>query len=98
MLKLYKFFWDCGRMGEMEGLFVADDKIVADTIGKELYFGEVLGKHSEIYGTLKKKDLTIISEDQEKINWLADTVQSYSISGWNPLDFTNEEDTYEDEE
>jgi len=87
MLKLYKFFWDCGRMGEIDGLFVADDKTVAETIGKELYFGEVLGKHSEIYGTLKKKDLTIISEDQEKINWLVDTLQGYSISGRNPLDF-----------
>ena len=98
MLKLYKFFWDCGRMGEMDGLFVADDKDVTETIGKELYFGEVLGKHSEVCGTLEEKDITIISEDQEKIGWLVDTLQSYSISGWNPLEFTQDNEEESDDE
>ncbi len=101
----YKFdliseFVENGIIGEPETELLTDEQIerqdfVDNTIHRMI--GEVLGKHSEVCGTLEKKDLTIISDDQGKINWLVDTVQSYSISGWNPLDFTNEEDTYEDE-
>ena len=39
---------DFGRMGELQGLFVAEELDVQDLIGKEVYFDEVLGKHSEI--------------------------------------------------
>ena len=28
MKKLYRFYWDCGRMGEIESLFIEDDKAV----------------------------------------------------------------------
>lgn len=26
MKNLYQFYWDCGRMGSVEGLFVAEDE------------------------------------------------------------------------
>ena len=32
MKKIYRFFWDCRRMGELDGLFIADDKDVEDVI------------------------------------------------------------------
>ena len=54
MKAIYQFHWDCGRMGDIAGLFVASKQDVQDAIGKEIYFGEVLGKHSEVYGTLDK--------------------------------------------
>lgn len=84
---LYSFFWDCGRMGEVEGLFVSDKKIVENNIGREVYFGEILGKHSEVVGTLDEEDVTIISEDQEKIDWLVGIMGHVTISGFNPLEY-----------
>lgn len=85
MLKLYKFFWDYGRMGDVEGLFVADTEQVEAAIGSAVYFGEILGKHSEIYGDLGYEDLEIISDDPEKIAWLVEIIGSSTISGHNPL-------------
>lgn len=35
-------------------------------IGKEIYFGEIAGKHSEIYGKLEESETKVI-EDPEKI-------------------------------
>ena len=90
MLKLYSFYWDCGRIGELDGLFIADDCVVAETIGKNIYFGEVLGKHSEIYGVLEEKDLKVLSEDADKVNWLFDLMQGYNVSGYNPLNYIEE--------
>lgn len=91
MLKLYEFYWDCGRQGDLDGLFVADDADVQSAFGKSVYFGEVLGKHSEIYGMLEEHDLRVISDDQEKIEWLVNLLGS-SVSGFNPLDYINEDD------
>lgn len=93
-LTLYHFMWECGRMGEVEGLFVAEKSEVIASIGSEVYFGEILGKHSEIYGTLEVKDLTIKSEDQEKIQWLIEIMGGMTISGYNPLEHI---DDYEEE-
>lgn len=33
MLKLYRFHWDCGRMGNLEGLFVAEQSEVENLLG-----------------------------------------------------------------
>ncbi|ADQ53308.1 hypothetical protein 65p300 [Aeromonas phage 65] len=51
MLKLYRFYWDAGRGGSVEGLFVEDSEVVEKYIGSDVYFGEILGKHSEVEGT-----------------------------------------------
>lgn len=95
MNKLYRFSWSF-RGGDIESLFVATEKELEAALGKDVYFGEVLGKHSEIWGTLEKEDLTLISEDQANIAWLVDTVGSNSICGLNPLEYFNENE--EDEE
>ena len=63
MKKLYKFYWDCGRMGSLEGVFVAEETELKAAIGKTIDFGEALGKHSEIDGPLLDKDITEISVD-----------------------------------
>ena len=87
MKKLYSFHWDCGRMGDVNGLFIEDSDFVDSMIGYRVYFGEILGKHSEIYGNLSEDDLEVISEDQEKIEWLAEVIGSNTISGYNPMDY-----------
>lgn len=95
MLKLYSFHWDCGRSGDLDGLFVAEEDQVESAIGKRLYFGEVLGKHSEVEGILEASDLEEVSSEQGKITWLVDLLGT-SISGFNPLEYLVEEDEEDD--
>lgn len=77
---LYKFYWYCGRSGELEGLFKATKEDVDRAIGCEVYFGEVLGKHSEVYGTLKEGEIKLESDDPL-------TVLKSVESGFNPLEY-----------
>lgn len=86
MLKLYSFHWDCGRSGDLYGLFVAEEYQVESAIGKLLYFDEVLGKHSEVEGILEASDLEEVSSEQDKIAWLVGLLGT-SISGFNPLEY-----------
>ena len=87
---LYAFRWDVGRMGDVQGLFIADKEVVDKAIGSEVYFGEILGKHSEVYGELEKRDLTIKTENPELIAWLEIVFDSTNISGYNPLEYIDE--------
>lgn len=83
---LWKFSWDCGRMGEVEGLFVATEKEIEKSIGKNVYFGEILGKHSEIYGTLDMEDLDKMDLDTESVEKVTKLLGE-TWSGYNPLDY-----------
>ena len=67
MRKLYKFSADCGRMGYIEGTLIEDDDLVAKCIGQKVYFGEILGKHSDIRWDLKESDLVVLTDDQQFI-------------------------------
>lgn len=84
---LYKFNFDCGRMGELNGIFIADSKDVESVIGKEVYFGEVLGKHSEIYGTIDEGEIKLITDDPEVVSLMEENNIS---TGFNPLDYVEE--------
>jgi hypothetical protein len=95
-MNLYKFYWDCGRMGDVEGLFAANQEDIDSAIGKEIYFGEILGKHSEIYGKLDAYDLTKLEVPEDVVALLVKELDGPNISGYNPLDYLPEE--YEDEE
>lgn len=77
---IWEFYWDCGRSGDVEGFFRATKAEIEDTIGKEVYFGEILGKHSEVYGVLEEGDLKLISDDPVVVN-------TYNTSGYNPLEY-----------
>ena len=54
MKKLYEFYWDFGRMGEVTGMIIAEEEDVASAIGKQIYFGEILGK--PVHSALKFTD------------------------------------------
>ena len=97
MLKLYRFCWPQRRGGDVEGLFVEDSDVVENAIGADVYFGEICGKHSDVYGTLDEEDLTVVSEDQEKISWLVD-ILGRSVSGYNPFDYIEEQDELDEKE
>ena len=94
MNNLYSFYADCGRQGSLDGLFIATQEEVDKAIGQEVYFGEVLGKHSEVSGTLEANEITLVSEDQEKVEWLL-FILGHCVSGFNPLEYVQ---GYEDEE
>jgi hypothetical protein len=90
-MNLYKFYWYCGRAGDLEGLFAATQEDVDAAIGKYVYFGEVLGKHSEIYGNLGKEDLTKLNISEDVVSILVKEIGSTDISGYNPLNYLPEE-------
>lgn len=88
MKKLYRFDWDCGRQGSVSGLFVSDEDTVLKAIGKDCYLGEILGKHSEIGGTLDEADIIILTDDQDFIKQFEEIVKGI---GYNPLEYIREE-------
>lgn len=87
MKKLYRYTMDCGRQGTVRGLFVADDSEVKAAMGKDVYFGEILGKHSEVTGTLTEDEFKVLTEDQSFI----ENFEKFGCeSGYNPLDYLPE--------
>lgn len=88
---LVRFHWDCGRQGEVEGLFITTEAALNRAYDKRVYFGEILGKHSDISGTLERSDIEIVSEDQDFIQKLEQLLGT-DISGYNPLDYIRDEE------
>jgi hypothetical protein len=83
---LWSFDWDCGRSGSLEGLFVATEEEVNDVIGKYCSFGEVLGKHSDVYGNIEAGDITKMNVSPEAVEEVS-KVLGTDWSGFNPLDY-----------
>ena len=68
--RLVSFYQDWGRMGALEGLFVCDEeewKTLQLLIEHEIpiYFGEVLGKHSDCHDPIKASEISVRSENAE---------------------------------
>jgi hypothetical protein len=97
MKKLFSFYADCGRQGSLEGLFIATQEEVDKAIGKYMYFGAVLGKYSEVEGNLEAHEITLVADDQEKVEWL-ESILGSSVSGFNPLEYIQDSEEDEDEE
>lgn len=75
-MPLWDFELDYGRQGTLSGTFEATEQEVKDALGKKVWWGDELGKHSE--GEF------IIEEGMI-------TPHSASIRGFNPLDNIEEE-------
>jgi hypothetical protein len=89
MKTLYKFNFSCGRKGDLYGLFIEDSDEVQKLIesGKEICFGEVLGKHSNICGPVEVSDVTKITDDPVVIK----IVEDYKLCvGYNPFNYLEE--------
>ena len=96
---IYKFYQDHGRMGSLEGIFVANPQKVKQLIDseKEVYFGEVLGKHSEIYGPISEDEMTMVAVEPA----LVELFEAHDLSsGFCPFDYMEEifEEGSEDED
>lgn len=89
MRKLYRWWYDFGRMGSLEGVFAADESEVEKLVGKKVYFGEVLGKHSEVYVVFDKEDFKVVTDDQSFIDRFVELKLS---SGYDPRHYYEEEE------
>lgn len=104
-LRLVDFYWDCGRQGALDGRFLlnsAEWSLLQKAIALKMhvYFGEVLGKHSEVCGNLSEDDFGIATEDQDWLNKAVELKISMD-TGYNPLDYIDEDelaDLEQDEE
>lgn len=84
MEAIYRMNIDCGRMGELEGVFTATKeqikKLTDGTIS--VYWGEVLGKHSEVYGAIEPDEIIMISDDPNTVDVFN---KNGFASGYNPF-------------
>ncbi len=77
---------DFGRMGNLTGVFVTDTNEMEKLIDSksEIYFGEVLGKHSDVFCPITKQNITLVTTDDEFI----DLFEKHELSnGYNPFDY-----------
>lgn len=61
---VYKFYSECDEGGELEGILISTKQKVAKLIESKIkiYFGDVLGDHSEVSGVVKADELKFISD------------------------------------
>lgn len=86
MKAIYKLNLDCGKNGSLYGIFVADKEYVEVLVNNdiEVYFGEILGKHSDISLSIDDTDIELITDDEKVI----DMFEEYELStGINPFDY-----------
>lgn len=95
MIGIYRFSVDCGRTGELEGIFVEDPKNIAKIIGQTVYFGEILGKHSDISFEMEDDMFTLVTDDGDAI----DMFQRYSLeTGIDPFIYFDVNEVEEEED
>lgn len=82
---LYRFTFNVRRMGTLEGVFVSTKEEVDTFIGETAYFGEALGKHSQIDCELKPEQFEVVSTDQAFIKKLVG-IMTNTVSGYNPIE------------
>ena len=82
MQKLWKFEWDL-EYGLCVGLFKATEEEIESLYGRTVYFGDIEGKNSDVYGEIERGDITLISEDPVVIN-------AVPKIGCNPLEYLPE--------
>lgn len=90
MRKLWKFDWN-GCYALIGGIFKATDDEVESIIGKELYLGEVEGKHSDVYGTIERDEITLISDNPV-------VVEAVPTFGYDPVAYIRDQEQEDEEE
>lgn len=93
--RIYKFHWGHYRIGDLYGIFVAMPEQIAEAIGQTVYFGEVLGKHSDVVVDLEPKHFTEMTTSSLMVE---EFEQCDLETGYNPLQYLDEDEEYGDEE
>jgi len=84
---IYRLNFDCQRMGSLQGIFVAlkEDVEILKFNAIQIYFGEVLGKHSEVYGPVDDGEIEMVTDDPTAV----EIFEKYDLaSGYNPFQYT----------
>lgn len=83
-LVLLEIFWDGGRDSDIyeQRIMTKDNAnlFVRTFVGVEIYFGEIRGKHSEVYGDLEVSDITINSNPESVKDFLASNPLGYDYN------------------
>ena len=90
MLGVYRLSFDLGR-GTLHGIFVESEEKVKMLIESkvEVYFGEVAGKHSDVYGPVEEGELELLTNDESFVS----KFQEFKLAtGYNPFDYQDRED------
>lgn len=98
MKVIVEFAVEYGRMGDLQGLFICEKAALEKLYGKEVYFGEVLGKHSEVVVDVDAGCFEIKTEDQDFIAKFIEIMGDGTISGYNPFDYIDEDEESDEEE
>ncbi len=91
MKKLYKFYKDYYRQGDLSAILIVDEDELKDAVGKEVCMDEVLGKHSEVVYTIDEEDFTPIEIPQDALDSIVAVVGDGTFVGTNPLDYLEED-------
>lgn len=81
---IYRFEQSFDRSGTLYGIFVEETSIVDRLYGKEVHFGEILGKHSQVSATITKENLKLITT---RYDFISGFMELKLDTGINPLDF-----------
>ena len=84
---IYRFDVDYGRGFGVEGVFAASAEEVASIMGKEIYFGEICGKHSKITATPDEENLQLLTDDPVVVRAF---IKFGLASGHNPLRYAGD--------
>lgn len=98
MKGIYEFYWPMSRSADITGTFIADSEDVAKVIGKYVYFGEIAGKHSEVFGNIEASEITLKTDDQTFISMFEEIMGEDWSTGINPLEYYEPEDDDEEGE
>lgn len=86
MKALYKMDLYCGRMGNLEGLFIEDVKFIDFLIENIviIHWGEVLGKHSDVYAGINHDEIKLVTTDEKVLQVIEefDLENGYSPRGY----------------
>lgn len=86
---VYRFSKYFRRSGTLSGVFISTKEQVRRLIDTNItvYFGEVLGKHSDIFSEINQEDILLISDDPEIVSMLEKHPDI--IQGINPLTYSS---------
>jgi len=91
---VYKFKYLMGRSADIEGVFIATNEEIASVIGKEVDFGEIAGKHSQVIIDIGQNNIRLVSEDPDFVERFESLDCTCGIS---PLDYYEPDEEDEDE-
>jgi len=85
--KIYTFEISA-RDGSIESVFPSTEEHIAWLIGKDIYFGEIWGKHSEVVLTMEPDVFTVVTDDPAVVKMFKETI---GVTGYCPFDYLDDE-------